>query len=203
MKRRTLKHGEKALWDKVVRTIAPLHASGVPVPIAAAPPAIAGASPRATAQPPAKDAVAASGSVAPAYVVGGATALTPAPVAAQPAKPRAAGDLDRKMRRKLARGAVTIDGRIDLHGMTQEEAHLALLRFIDVSVGERRRVVLVITGKGVSGGSRGSDHRGVLRRSVPHWLTGRELARYVVSFGPAHQTHGGDGAIYVRLRSGH
>ena len=181
MKRRTLKSEEKALWERVARTVMPLHAA--PVPPEASIPAIEAAAETPMTKGEAK--TAAAPPVAPAK----ATAPLP--------KPRVAGDLDRKTRRKLARGVVAIDARIDLHGMTQEEAHGALVRFVDASVTMRRRVVLVITGKG-SGG----EGRGILRRNVPHWLTSREVARHVVSFGPAHATHGGDGALYVRLRGG-
>ncbi|MEO1105882.1 MAG: Smr/MutS family protein, partial [Pseudomonadota bacterium] len=80
----------------------------------------------------------------------------------------------------------------------QDEAHGALSRFIGSAHLSGRRVVLVITGKG-----KGGEGAGILRRAVPHWLASRELQRYVVSFGPAHITHGGDGALYVRLRSPH
>ncbi|MEM6846599.1 MAG: Smr/MutS family protein [Pseudomonadota bacterium] len=105
-------------------------------------------------------------------------------------------NLDRKTRRKIARGGASIDGRIDLHGMTQAEAHAALRRFVENSFFARYRMVLVITGKG-SGG----DGRGILRRQVPHWLAQRDLADLIAEVGPAHPSHGGDGALYVRLRT--
>ncbi len=171
MKRR-LKAEEAALWERVKRSVAPLRASASPAAVEAA---------REASDPPASPPSAAP--IAP-----------PAPP--KPKPPRVISDLDRKTRRMLARGGATIDGRIDLHGLTEAEAHAALVRFIAYSQAEGRRVVLVITGKG-SGG----EGRGVLRRAVPHWLAGRDLARLIVSFGPAHQTHGGDGALYVRLRA--
>ncbi|MEM9221367.1 MAG: Smr/MutS family protein [Pseudomonadota bacterium] len=89
-----------------------------------------------------------------------------------------------------------MEARLDLHGMTQQEAHGALIRFITGSHLASRQVVLVITGKG-----RGGEGAGILRRAVPHWLAGRELSPIVASYGPAHQSHGGAGALYVRLRS--
>nr|WP_211110428.1 Smr/MutS family protein [Acuticoccus mangrovi] len=167
---------ERALWDLVARTVKPLK------PEKAAKEVVPPAVPTADAAPE---------NPAPAPT-------PPAPPAAKPIKrlPPPTGDIDRKTRRKLARGSVRIDGRIDLHGMTQEEAHRALAGFIERSAARRHKVVLVITGKG-SGG----EGRGILRKSVPHWLTGRELTPHVVSFGPAHPNHGGDGALYVRLRS--
>ncbi|WP_075220608.1 Smr/MutS family protein [Acuticoccus yangtzensis] len=181
-RRRDLTSGEKELWTRVSRSVTPLK----PQPPAPEPPPV-------ETEPPVPQQAGSPPEPAP-------RTPDPAPKTA-PGPSRAPADLDRKTRRKLARGVVTIDGRIDLHGMTQEEAHGALVRFIVSSAGMRRRVVLVITGKGM-GPARGfGEGRGVLRRSVPHWLTSRELAPHVVTFGPAHAAHGGDGALYVRLRT--
>jgi DNA-nicking Smr family endonuclease len=95
---------------------------------------------------------------------------------------------------------------IDLHGMRQAEAHDALLRFLHRSQGAGHGVVLVITGKGgASPGSAGPggalfEERGVLRRTVPHWLRLPDLRTLVLGFDEASPHHGGGGALYVRLR---
>lgn len=176
MRKKRLGEADRALWERVKRDVKPLK----PVP----------------RQP--------EGSVSIEAVEAAAHGTLelqppiPTPPSAEPApvKPRRRpGDVDKKTRRKLTRGAMPIEARIDLHGMTQEEAHRALISFIETQTALRRRMVLVITGKGVGG-----EGRGVLRRAVPEWLLGRELVRHVVSYGPAAQTHGGDGALYVRLR---
>jgi len=105
--------------------------------------------------------------------------------------------LDRRLRQRLARGRAGIDARIDLHGLTQAEAHHALMRFLRVARAEGARIVLVITGKGM----RGADpDRGVLRRQVPLWLRSPKLREAVLGFEPAGPAHGGEGAFYVRLR---
>ncbi len=104
--------------------------------------------------------------------------------------------LGRKAKRRLARGSDAIDARLDLHGMTQAEAHGALLRFLHRASGDGARVVLVITGKG--GGA--SEGRGVLKRQVPLWLGLPEFRACVVGFESAGIGHGGEGAMYVRLR---
>jgi len=103
--------------------------------------------------------------------------------------------IDRRLRQRLARGTVEIDARLDLHGRTQSEAHAALLRFLHRAQGDGARTVLVITGKGGIDG-------GVLRRHVPSWLALPELRALVLSIEPAHIAHGGEGALYVRLRRG-
>jgi DNA-nicking Smr family endonuclease len=118
------------------------------------------------------------------------------PVAAPPSLAR----IDDKTRRRLVRGAVPIDGRLDLHGMTQEAAHSALRHFLHRERAAGSRIVLVITGKGRGGPGETVWDRGVLRRAVPHWLSDTELRDLVIGFEEAHLAHGGAGAIYVRLR---
>lgn len=113
---------------------------------------------------------------------------------------------DRKSARRLRQGQIEIEARIDLHGMRQHEAHIALRRFLISSFGRGLRWVLVITGKGGPRAQRdddifGSSERGVLRRNVPMWLGEPELRAVVVSFTTAAIPHGGEGAIYVQLRN--
>lgn len=120
---------------------------------------------------------------------------------ASPQRPTGAPALSSFLRRekqKLARGSAAIDARIDLHGMTQAEAHSALRRLLHRAQARGAKFVLVITGKGAPDASR-SD-RGVLRRQVPMWLALPEFRRYVLGFDVADTGHGGEGALYVRLR---
>jgi DNA-nicking Smr family endonuclease len=107
--------------------------------------------------------------------------------------------LERRMKQRLARGSESIDGRIDLHGRTQSQAHAALLRFLETRQAQGARIVLVITGKG-RGPSDVASERGVLKRQVPRWLALPEFRRFVVAVEDAHVGHGGEGALYVRLR---
>jgi DNA-nicking Smr family endonuclease len=105
--------------------------------------------------------------------------------------------LTRRTKKRIARGNHAIDGRLDLHGMTQAEAHMRLVRFVRRAQADGAKFALVITGKG----ARSSDpDRGVLRRQVPLWLQLPDLRDAVVGFEEAHVAHGGEGALYVRLR---
>ena len=104
--------------------------------------------------------------------------------------------LGRRMRTRVARGKEAIDGRLDLHGLTQSEAHTALLRFLRAATARDARLVLVITGKG----GRGEGERGVLKRQVPQWLSLPEFRALVIGFEQAHVAHGGEGALYIRVR---
>lgn len=107
---------------------------------------------------------------------------------------RVAG-VDKRTDEKVRKGRMGIDGRIDLHGMTQSEAHHALTGFIRRSHAMGRRMVLVITGKGQM--PRGE---GVLRSSVPRWLREADIGPLVLSVHQAQPHHGGGGAYYVLLR---
>ena len=84
--------------------------------------------------------------------------------------------------------------------MTLAQAHAALTRFILASFATRRRLVLVITGKGRSGDDARDAPRGLLRRQVPDWLSSPPLGSVVQEVLPAHRSHGGSGAYYVMLR---
>jgi DNA-nicking Smr family endonuclease len=143
-----------------------------------------------------------------------ATAKSPAkPAAPAPARSPPAPELnafDRKAARKLRQGQLDIEARIDLHGMRQHEAHLALRRFLLSCYSRGLRWVLVITGKGGPQRRRdddwddvgyGSRERGVLRKNVPMWLAEPELRAVVVSFKSASIPHGGEGALYIQLRN--
>lgn len=101
--------------------------------------------------------------------------------------------LDDKTVRKLRKGKLDIDATIDLHGMAQMQAHRSLINFIEYEQRENSRLVLVITGKGKAG-------QGVLRDAVPRWLAEHPLRGLVSGWRSSHLTHGGDGALYVRLK---
>lgn len=112
--------------------------------------------------------------------------------------------MDKKAYGRLKRGKLKPQGRIDLHGMTLDQAHPALTAFIMSSFAKERRLVLVITGKG-QGKSREDfgpipERPGILRRNVPHWLQTPPLAQVVLQVTEAHGKHGGGGAYYVYLR---
>ncbi len=117
------------------------------------------------------------------------------------ATPPSLAPLGRRLRARVARGKEAIDARIDLHGLTQAQAHSALLHFLRGASARDKRLVLVITGKGSKNlGARGDGERGVLKRQVPQWLGLPEFRSFVIGFEDAHVAHGGEGALYVRIR---
>lgn len=176
--RRPLSEEDRRLWDHVRRTAEPLRLEPVPPETAAeTQPTSASAAP-----PP------------PAPTV----AISPKPKV--PVKPPAPGGLDRRTLTRLGRGSVAIDARIDLHGMTQEAAHHRLLRFLEAARKDGARIVLVITGKGTPDLPAIGAGRGILRRAVPEWLASPAFRAHVSGYENAGRRHGGEGALYVRLR---
>ena len=110
--------------------------------------------------------------------------------------------MDKKAFGRMKRGKLVPEGKIDLHGMTLEQAHPALIGFVMRSYGEGKRLVLVITGKGKSKQDDGPIpvRLGVLKHQVPQWLKMAPLKPVVLQVSEAHVRHGGSGAYYVYLR---
>lgn len=157
----------------------------------------------AAAKPAAASKIAAAAAAKPGKPPATSRILSPrAPPAKPPAKsvakpaPSIIGvtGLDGSRARKLKRGALEIEARLDLHGATEEVAHHRLVDFIHQASRAHKRVVLVITGKG----SGGRD--GVLRRLLPRWLAEPGLVGAIVAVTGAARRHGGDGALYIYLR---
>lgn len=111
-------------------------------------------------------------------------------------------NMDRKAYGKLTRGKLRPEGKIDLHGMTLDRAHPALMRFILSAQGQGKRLVLVVTGKGKQRDDGGPIpvRFGVLRHQVPQWLSMPPLSSAILQVTQAHIRHGGGGAYYVYLR---
>jgi DNA-nicking Smr family endonuclease len=159
------------LWSVVASTVRPLRP---PPHRPAAPPASVTTS--ATAKPGPK--------------------ASPSPPAAKravkPAAPSPAS-VEAALHRRLERGREALAARIDLHGLGHDAARAALTRFIERSVAQEWRAVLVITGKGARGD-------GLLRRHAPDWLAAAPIRQHVAGFSEAHRRHGGEGALYVALK---
>ncbi len=119
--------------------------------------------------------------------------------------------LDRRKQRRLLRGQVEIEGRLDLHGESVASAREKLLNFLEFSAFQNKRTVLVITGKGEAQFSRhtlhsrdfhdSSDRTGRLRKEVPFWFSEPQFRMLISGYQPAHPKHGGGGAMYVQLRN--
>ena len=195
--KRRLTEQELALWQAVASTVAPLKrkrrkkdgsakskAGAAAVPpktpektlVKAAPPAKA-----AKAPPPPKPAAVKPAPPQPL--------LTPSPI------PGAMPGIDKRQGERFRRGQLPIEGKIDLHGRTQNEAHDALLHFLERAHKAGKRNLLVITGKGMT-----QSKSGILKSIVPRWLNEPIFRRLVLAISQARPEHGGEGALYVLLK---
>ncbi len=157
---------DRAIWAEAMRDVTPLRGRSAPIP----PPA-----PISTSEPQ-------------RIIENGSGAPNPEPIE------RFAG-IDRANAERLKRGLHPIEARLDLHGMTQAEAHNELLEFVETSYHGGRRCLLVITGRGLS-----PEGPGVLKSAVPRWLAEARIRRRILAISAAQPRHGGAGALYVLLR---
>jgi len=166
--------GDAALWQSVVSTVEPLQGRDLPLAdIGATPP---------PPKPQKRQAI-----------------IPPAPPPKIPLPELSHGQqpgLDKSTAKRLRRGKAQIQARLDLHGMTQDEARPALEDFIERAWAAGKREVLVITGKG----TRADGSVGVLRQAVPRWLNDPVNRNRVTAFTHAATKDGGEGALYVRIK---
>jgi DNA-nicking Smr family endonuclease len=177
-RKRALSEEERALWEGVAKEVKPLRKKPSSGKTEAASAEVETTAAAKAAMPP---------NPLPSAKI---------PQATKPIVPPLA-PLGRRERAQLSRGRKDIDARLDLHGMTQARAHRALFGFLQRAHSDGLTFVLVITGKGRAGAD---PDRGVLRRQVPQWLALPEFRALVVGFEEAHVGHGGEGALYVRIR---
>lgn len=166
---------EKALWEKVIATVRPLHAET-------------------------KEAVQAPPSPAEAPALASRPASRPQAKAAAPL-PRAqpGTTLDGSWDRRLSRGLVQPDVTVDLHGHTLAGAYSLLDSRLEQSVAMGARLLLLITGKPPSG-DRVPVKRGAIRAAVGDWLAASRHSGQIAAVRGAHPRHGGAGALYIVLR---
>jgi DNA-nicking Smr family endonuclease len=177
-RKRGLSEEDRALWESVAKQVKPLRK-------------------RHRALKPSVVSTETDSKVAPKPVASPRRAAPQRIVAPSKPEPPPLAPIGRRERSHLSRGRKEIDARLDLHGMTQTRAHRALFGFLQRAHHDGLTFVLIITGKGKIGAE---SERGVLRRQVPQWLGLPEFRSLVVGFEEAHVGHGGEGALYVRVR---
>jgi DNA-nicking Smr family endonuclease len=191
---------DRELWDRVKRTATPLARRDIMEAKTTDP------EHRETENKQAKSPSTAAAPI-PSFRIGEASSAPAAPQPRHDASDRLAQApirMKQTTHRRMIRGKMKPEARIDLHGMTLSEAHPALVDFVVRAHSRGLRLLLVITGKG-RGGDREDDgpipiRRGVLKQQVPGWLTAPPLGALVLEIREAHARHGGGGAFYVYLR---
>jgi DNA-nicking Smr family endonuclease len=186
MAKRRVTPDELELWRHVAQTARPIKSKRRPAALKEPAPST----------PPAN--VKAAKPAAPA-------ALPVTPQASAPAKPHAlthglSHGIDRRQAERFRKGKLAIEGKIDLHGRTQQDAHDDLLAFLRRAHAAGKRNVLVVTGKGMTTSQRKPTGTGILRQAVPRWLNEPAFRALVLAFDYAEPQHGGEGALYVLLK---
>jgi DNA-nicking Smr family endonuclease len=187
MAKRRVTPDELELWRQVAQSVRPIKSRRRPSPPKETAPSAPPAKPKAAkpAAPPAPPA-------------------RPQPPAA-PAKPHElthglSHGIDRRQAERFRKGKLTIEGKIDLHGRTQQDAHDDLLAFLRRAHAAGKRTVLVVTGKGMTTSQRKPTGTGILRQAVPRWLNEPAFRQLVLAFDYAEPQHGGEGALYVLMK---
>ncbi len=186
--RRPLHPEDVRLWSLVTATVRPHRGrtlTTVAAPSDPAPPVRPGATPAKTrpkvaAPPPPPPSSQASVAARPR-----APATLPSP-----------DEIEPRRKRRISMAREPIAGRLDLHGLTQDEARLAVIAFIRREHANGARAVLIITGKGAMGD-------GVLRHRTPEWLAEPSVRPLIAGLSSAERHHGGEGALYVALKRQH
>lgn len=180
---------ERALWRHAMRDVEPLP--GHAMPPAPKPPV-----PELAAEPPPQAPV-----ISPSPSRG---RPLPVPLELPTLTYARTPGLDRRTAERLKRGQLPIEARLDLHGMTQDQARRSLDGFITHAYDRGLRAVLIITGKGLK--PRASDagswdpEPGVLKTQTPRWLNEAPNRARVLAFTAAQPRDGGSGALYVLIR---
>ena len=182
---RRVRDEEAALWQRIARDVTPLPRGAAALEEMEMPE-------EETLPPPPPKKIETRTGAAPK-----AAPAPPRPPTLPDLNPVTPAGLDRRTARRLKRGQLPAEARLDLHGRTQDQAHDALQSFIEESRMARRRCVLVITGKGSVASGKG----GVLRQMVPRWLNEPALRRHIIAITNAPESSGGAGALYVLLKS--
>ena len=175
---RRLHPEERALWEKVIATVRPLH------------PRAADATPEEPPTPRPEPVARPKGRV---------PALRAAPPRTTPPTPHAAATLDGSWDRRLSRGAVQPDYSVDLHGHSLGAAWHLLDTRLEQAIASGARVLLLITGKPPRGEEK-PIRRGAIRAAVEDWLGASRHADSIAAVRPAHPRHGGAGALYIILK---
>lgn len=195
--KRGLSDDDKALWNRVATTATAMDRRGAPKVTEDV---------AVKNKPPLRPEPSTTSNRLPAFRVGEKASFNSGAVNQAPSLStrlaHAPVHMDHGTHKRMTRGKLKPEGRMDLHGMTLSEAHPVLISFIFHAYDAEKRLVLVITGKGKDRDSGGPIpiRRGILRHQVPGWLTSPPLGSMILDIREAHQRHGGGGAYYVYLK---
>ena len=116
----------------------------------------------------------------------------------KPVKKDDFSQMDGSLAKRFKREEFDVEATLDLHGVTEKDAYDKVCDFIQRAYNSGKRIVLIVTGKGIS--EEIFSERGVLRKSVPLWLSGDEIGSLILGYKNPSEKLGGRGALYILLR---
>ena len=110
-----------------------------------------------------------------------------------------------RINKKLKKGKIPPDRKIDFHGMSLIEAEELLCNTVINCYNTNKRCILFVTGKGVN--KKETDfsdetrlYYGKIRGAFSSWIRKPEIEKYILGIEQASMEFGADGAFFVYLR---
>ena len=109
-----------------------------------------------------------------------------------------------KINKKLKKGTVNIDKRVDFHGLGLKEAKMKFFETIESCFVAKKRCILFITGKRTNPSQNihleKKLYYGKIRNEFLNWAHQTTISRKILAVEQAGISYGGDGAFFVYLR---
>ncbi len=106
--------------------------------------------------------------------------------------------MDGTLAKRFKREEFKVEAVLDLHGTTEKAAFDRVCHFVQLAYNAGKRCIVIVTGKGA--GDAVFSEKGVLRKSVPNWLSHSEISPLILAFKNPSEAMGGTGALYILLR---
>ncbi len=119
---------------------------------------------------------------------------------AEPGSPKFDIDIEKNKLRRIKSGKISIERKIDLHGLSLKESEMKLKLFVGDSFRLKKRFLLVITGKGRNSKPNIYGEIKTINSEITRWLSDRFYHDKVQYISKALDKHGGTGAYYVFLK---
>ena len=107
--------------------------------------------------------------------------------------------------KKLKKGKIPIDKKIDFHGMSALDAEELFFNTVLSCYKKNLRCILFVTGKGVLKKKNNENEKirlyyGKIREMFFSWINNKKIQKYLLSVEQASIEYGADGAFFVYLR---
>ena len=109
-------------------------------------------------------------------------------------------DIEKNKLRRIKNGKITIEATLDLHGLSLKEAESRLRTFVGNGLRQKKRLLLIITGKGSNSKPNIHGKKLTIKSELKNWLSNSFYSDKVQYISKALDRHGGGGAYYFFLK---